>query len=90
MRGKLSNSVRSQSKTRISSLESLDDSGDINRVWDIIRENTNISAKESIGRCEAKHRKPRFDEECSKFVDRRKRAKLQWLQDPGVVSEDNT
>jgi hypothetical protein len=46
MRGKLRNSVRSQSKTRVSSLESLDDSGDINRVWDIIRENTNISAKE--------------------------------------------
>jgi hypothetical protein len=30
-----------------------------------------------------------FDEECSKLVDRRKQAKLQWLQDPSVVNEDN-
>jgi hypothetical protein len=30
-----------------------------------------------------------FDEECSKLVDRRKQAKLQWLQDPSEVNEDN-
>jgi hypothetical protein len=29
------------------------------------------------------------DEECSKLVDPRKQAKLQWLQDPSVVNEDN-
>jgi hypothetical protein len=33
--------------------------------------------------------KPWFDEECLKLVDRRKQAKLQWLQDPSVVNEDN-
>jgi hypothetical protein len=35
------------------------------------------------------YNKPWFNEECSKVVDRRKQAKLQWLQDPSVVNEDN-
>jgi hypothetical protein len=39
--------------------------------------------------CEAKRHKPWFDEECSELFDRRKQAKLQWLQDPSVVNEDN-
>jgi hypothetical protein len=43
--------------------------GDINRVWHTIRENIKILAKECIRHCEAKHHKPWFDEECSKFVD---------------------
>jgi hypothetical protein len=30
-----------------------------------------------------------LDEECSKLVDRRKQAKLQWSRDPSEVSEDN-
>jgi hypothetical protein len=46
-------------------------------------------AKESIGLCESKSYKPWFDEECLKLVDRRKQAKLQWLQDPSEVNEDN-
>jgi hypothetical protein len=54
-----------------------------------IRENIKISAKECIGQCEAKHHKPWFEEECLKLVDRRKQAKLQRLQDPSVVNEDN-
>jgi hypothetical protein len=29
-------------------------------------------------------------EECLKLVDQRKQAKLQWLQDPSVVNEDNS
>jgi hypothetical protein len=66
----------------------LEDNGDINRAWDAIRENINISAKECIGHCEAKRHKPWFDE-CLKLVDRRKQAKLQWLQNPSVVNEDN-
>jgi hypothetical protein len=76
-------------KNRFSALENLEDKGGINRVWDAIRENINISAKECIGHCEAKHHKPLFDEECSKLVDRRKQAKLQWLQKPSIVIEDN-
>jgi hypothetical protein len=49
----------------------------------------NISAKESIRHWEGKRHKPWFDEECSELVDRRKQAKLQWLQDPSEVIEDN-
>jgi hypothetical protein len=30
-----------------------------------------------------------FYEECLKLVDRRKQAKLQWLQEPSVVNADN-
>jgi hypothetical protein len=36
-------------KNRFSSLEILEDNGDINRTWDAIRENIKISAKENIG-----------------------------------------
>jgi hypothetical protein len=50
-------------------LENLEDSGDIIRAWDNIRENIKISAQESLGYCESKHRKPWFDDECSKLVD---------------------
>jgi hypothetical protein len=46
-------------------------------------------AQESLGYCESNHLKPWFDEACSKLVDRRKQAKLQWLQDPCEVNEDN-
>jgi hypothetical protein len=70
-------------------LENLDDDGDINRAWDTIRENTKILAKESIRVCELKSHKPWFDEECLKLVDQRKWAKLQRLQDPSEVNEDN-
>jgi hypothetical protein len=30
-----------------------------------------------------------FGEGCSELVDQRKQAKLQWLQDPNIVNEDN-
>jgi hypothetical protein len=45
-------------KNNFSSLVNLEDSGDINRAWDAIRENITISAKECIGHCEAKRHKP--------------------------------
>jgi hypothetical protein len=39
----------------------------------MVRENINISAKESVGYCELRKHKPWFDEECSeKLVDERK------------------
>jgi hypothetical protein len=50
---------------------------EINSAWEIIRENIKISAKESLGYCEFKKRRPWFDEACSKLVDQRKQAKLQ-------------
>jgi hypothetical protein len=34
-------------------------------------------------------RKPWFDEACSKSVDQRKQAKLQWLRDPSEINGTN-
>jgi hypothetical protein len=62
----------------------------MNRAWDTVRENINISAKENVGLCESKHHKPWFDGECLKLVDRRKQAKLQWLQDLSELNERNS
>jgi hypothetical protein len=59
-------------RNMFAALENLEDGGDINGAWDNIRENIKMSAQESLGYCESKHRKPWFDEECSKVVDRRK------------------
>jgi hypothetical protein len=36
-----------------------------------------------------KHHTPWFDENCSKVVDGRKQAELQWLQDPSEMNKDN-
>jgi hypothetical protein len=35
-----------------------------------------------------KKHKPWFDKGCSKLVDKRKQAKLQWLQDPSEINGD--
>jgi hypothetical protein len=39
-------------RNKFAALKNLEDSGDINRAWDNIRENIKISAKESLGYCE--------------------------------------
>jgi uncharacterized FlaG/YvyC family protein len=44
-------------RNKFAALENLEDSGNINRTWDNIRENINISAQESLGYRESKHRK---------------------------------
>jgi hypothetical protein len=38
---------------------------EINTIWETIRENIKISAKESLGYYELKKHKPSFDEGCS-------------------------
>jgi hypothetical protein len=76
-------------KNKFVALENLDDNVEINKAWESIRENIRISAKESIWLCELKTYTPWFEEQCLKLVDRRKQAKLQWLQVPSVVNEDN-
>jgi hypothetical protein len=76
-------------RNKFAALENLQNSGDINGKWNNIREDIKTSAQESLGYCESKHRKPWFDEECSKLVDRRKQAKLRWLQDRSEANEDN-
>jgi hypothetical protein len=76
-------------RNKFAALENSEDSGDINREWDNIRENIKIPAQESLGYCESKHCKLWLDEECSKLADRRKQAKLQWFQDPSEANKDN-
>ena len=61
---------------------------DVNRTWEHIKENIQTSAKESLGRHELNQNKPRFDEECLGFLDQRKRAKRQWIQDPKQSNVD--
>ena len=38
---------------------------------------------------ELKQHKPWFDEECLGFLNQRKRAKMQWVQDPSQSNVDN-
>jgi hypothetical protein len=63
-------------------LEDLDVDKDINWAWVNIKENIKTSAKENLGLHELKQHKPWFDEESLGFLDRRKQAKMQWIQDP--------
>ena len=58
-------------------------------IWGNIKENIKTSAKESLGLHELKQNKPWFDEECLDFLDHRKRAKMQWIQDPSQSKVDN-
>ena len=70
-------------------MENSDDDEDVNRTWENIKENIQTSAKESLGLDEFKQNKPWFDEECLGFLDQRKRAKMQWIQDPSQSNVDN-
>jgi len=74
---------------RFAALENSDDNKDINRNWENIKENIQTSAKESLGLDEFKQNKPWFDEECLGFLDQRKRAKIQWVQDSRQSNVDN-
>ena len=73
---------------RFAALGNISDDGDINRAWENIKENIKTSAKESLGLLELKQHKPWFDEECLHFLDERKQAKLQWVQDPSQRNVD--
>jgi hypothetical protein len=72
-------------------LDNLNDSKDINRAWENIKENIKISATKSLGLHVRvwKQYKAWFDEVCSLFLDQRKQAKMHWLQDPTITIEDN-
>jgi hypothetical protein len=61
----------------------------MNRSWENIRENIKTSAKESLGHYKLQQHKAWFDDECSKLIDRRKQAKLQWPQNPSQMNGDN-
>jgi hypothetical protein len=60
-------------------LEDLDAVVEINSAWGEIKDNIKISAKESPCYYEGRKHKPYFDEGCSKLLDERKNAKLQWI-----------
>jgi hypothetical protein len=77
---------RVEVSNRFAALEHLDAEVEINSAWEMIRENINISAKESLGYCELKKHRPWFNEACPKLVYQRKQAKLQWLQDPSEIN----
>jgi len=85
--------VRKQCQIKISNsfagLENLSDSEDINRAWVDIKKNIKISAKKSLDLYQLKQCKLWFDEECLCFFNRRKQAKMQWLQDPNQSNVDN-
>jgi hypothetical protein len=61
----------------------------MNRAWEYIRENIKTSAKDSLGHYELQQHKLWSDDDCSKLKDRRKQVKLQWLQNPSQVNENN-
>jgi hypothetical protein len=69
-------------QNRFAALEILDAVVDINKAWETIRENIKMSAKDILGYYEMKNHKPWLDEGFSNLLNQRKRAKLQWLQDP--------
>jgi len=66
---------------RGAALENLSDGDEINKAWVNIKENIKTSAKVSLGLHELKQHKPWFDEECLGFLDQKKQAKMQWVQD---------
>jgi hypothetical protein len=80
---------RVEVSNRFTALEDLDTEVETNSAWETIRENIKISAKESLGYLELKKHKPWIDEGGSKLLDKRKEAKLQWLQDPNEINGDN-
>jgi len=74
---------------RFAALEKLNCDEKVNRTWEHIKVNIQTSAKQSRCLQELKRNKPWFDEECLGFLDQRKPAKMQWIQDPSQSNEDN-
>jgi hypothetical protein len=74
---------------RIAALESFSNGEDIKRALENIKENIKSSAKECLGLYKLKQRTPWFDAECLHFLDQRKQAKMQWVQDPNQGTVDN-
>jgi hypothetical protein len=74
---------------RFAALENLIVDEDVNRAWENIKENIKTSAKKSLGLHELKQHKPWFDKERVGFLDQRKQAKMQWIQDPSRSNADN-
>jgi hypothetical protein len=67
---------------RFAALENLNVSEDINRAWENMKQNIQISAQEGLDLHEWKQHKPWFDAECAHFLDKKVQAKIQCLQNP--------
>ena len=65
------------------------DGEDINRAWENMKVDIKTSTKESLGLHELKQHKVWFDEECLGFLDQRKQAKMQWIQDTSQSNVNN-
>jgi len=76
-------------KNRFTALENLSDGENRNMAWENIKENIKTSAIEGLGLHQLKHHKPWFDEKCLGFLDQRKQAKIQWVQDPNQRNVDS-
>jgi hypothetical protein len=74
---------------RFAALEYLDAEVENRPIWETIRENIKMSAKESLIYYDLKKHKPWFDEGRSKLLDQRKQTKLQCLQNPSEINGDN-
>jgi len=70
-------------------LGNLNGDENVNRAWENIKENIKTSAKESLALHEWKQHKPWFNKECVDFLDQRKQAKMQWIQDTSRNNIDN-
>jgi hypothetical protein len=79
---------RVEVSSRFATLKDLDAESNVESAWETVRENIKMSTKESQGYYELKKHKPCFDEGCSKSLDERKHAKLQWLQFPSKINGD--
>ena len=62
---------------------------DVNDTWENIRDNIKVAVGESMGYYQVKKKKPWFGDDCSKVVERRKKAKLKFLQYPTQLNRDN-
>ena len=74
--------------SRFATLGNLNGDENVNRSWENIEKNIQTSEKESLCLHEMKQNKPWFDDECLCFLDQRKRAKMQWIQDPSQSNVD--
>ena len=74
---------------RFAALGNVENDRDIKRAWEDIKDSIKTSAKESLGVQDQKKYEPWFDEECLGLLDRRKQAKMQWMQDPGQRNGEN-
>ena len=76
-------------RNRFAALENLNGDENVNRTWENIKENIKTSARENLGLHKWKQHKPWFDKECIDFLDQRKQANMQWIQDPSRSNVDN-